>query len=317
MDFSNYIFRSHYQGDLINVPKPLSEKQKETLHAYRCKEKLTDKQKKDWHNLESKLNESEEYKLGETAKSLLTTIVWNEKYGIETKVKSKYFTKGIECEKQSRDMLSVLLGKILVADNNYKSNKWVKGQRDIADDDCIIDIKTSYSYNSFIKHLNEKNHEYYMRQMDNYMELWGIPQSIIAYVLVDTPYNLISDEIRRLDWKNNILTINGDVRENNINEVVELVRQHIYTEKGLDEFIEFINEKITIRKEWFNNFIEIPANDRIHLVEHEFNKIRIEQRNECLSLCREYMNIIKTNTKIKLNKWEQTTFQQQTTITTM
>lgn len=316
MDFSDYIFRSHYQGELVSVPKPLTNKQKETLYAFRSKEKLTDNQKKDWHSLENKLNESEVYKLGETAKSLLHTIVWNEKYGIETKVKSKYFTKGIECEKKARDMLSVLSGKILVADKTYKSNKWVKGQRDIADDDCIIDIKTSYSYNSFIKHLNEKNHEYYKRQMDNYMELWNIPQSIISYVLVDTPYKLISDEIRRLDWDENVLTINGDVRENKIIEVVELVKQHIYTEKGLDEFLDYINDKITIRKEWFADFVEIPANDRIHLVEHEYDKTRIEQRNECLNLCREYMNKIKTNTQIKLNKWEQTTFQQGTTITT-
>ncbi len=85
--------------------------------------------------------------------------------------------------------------------------------------------------------------------MDNYMELWNIPHSVIAYVLVDTPYKLISDEIRRLDWDENVLTINGDVRENKIQEVVELVKQHIYTEKGLDEFLDYINDKITIRKE--------------------------------------------------------------------
>ena len=55
MDFSDYIFRSHYQGELVSVPKPLTNKQKETLYAFRSKEKLTDNQKKDWHSLENKL----------------------------------------------------------------------------------------------------------------------------------------------------------------------------------------------------------------------------------------------------------------------
>ncbi|MBK8146534.1 MAG: hypothetical protein IPK62_16900 [Bacteroidetes bacterium] len=57
---------------MVSVPKPLTSKQKETLYAYRSKEELTDNQKKDWHSLENKLNESEVYKLGEKAKNLHT-----------------------------------------------------------------------------------------------------------------------------------------------------------------------------------------------------------------------------------------------------
>jgi len=41
--------------------------------------------------------------------------------------------------------------------------------------------------------------------------------------LVDTPFNLINDEIKRLDWKYNITDMNGDVRDEFIADVVELV----------------------------------------------------------------------------------------------
>lgn len=299
MDFSNYIFRCHYQGNLINVPKPLTQNQKETLEAYRVKEKLTEKQKKDWHELENKLNQSVEYKLSETAKKLLTDIFWNEKHGRITQLENKYFSKGIQVEKQSRDLLSEMFGVILTEDRERKSNEWVVGTRDIKHDEIIIDIKSSYSFNSFTNHLLENKHEHYFRQLDCYMELWGLKNSLIAYVLVDTPFNLIDDEIRRLDWKDNILNVNGDVYENKIEDVVALVQNHIYTEEGL---FDYTQQSATVKMEWFGNFKEIPKNERVHLIEHSFDPVRIEQRNECLSLCRDFMNNIKinNNTNFKL-----------------
>lgn len=299
MDFSNYIFRCHYQGNLINVPKPLTQNQKETLEAYRLKEKLTEKQKKDWHELENKFNQSSEYKLSETSKKLLTDIFWNEKHGRITRIENKYFSKGVQVEKQARDLLSEMFGIILTEDRERKSNKWVIGTRDIKHDDIIIDIKSSYSFNSFTNHLLENKHEHYFRQLDCYMELWGLKNSLIAYVLVDTPFNLIDDEIRRLDWKDNVLNVNGDVYENKIEDVVALVQNHIYTEKAL---FEYTQQSSTIKTEWFSNFKEIPKNERVHLIEHSFDPVRIEQRNECLSLCRDFLNNIKinNNTNFKL-----------------
>ena len=74
MQFDNYKFRCHYQGNLVSVPKPLTQNQKETLEAYRSKEKLTERQTKDWHDLEVKLNNSKNYSLSETAKNFLVEI---------------------------------------------------------------------------------------------------------------------------------------------------------------------------------------------------------------------------------------------------
>ena len=295
MDFSNYIFRSHYMGDLVSVPKPLTDNQTETLLAYRERingvgKQLTEKQKEDWHSLEYKLSESKKFSLTETAKNMCTNIVFHEKQGRNFKLETKYFDKGLETEKQGRDLISLVTGLKLTSDDERKTNSWVTGKRDIKHDDIIIDNKACFDFNTFNKHLLESKHEYYKRQLDNYMELWNINNSVIAYTLIDTPFKIINDEIRRKDWSKNILTIEGDVKDECIDEVVDLVQNHIYTRQGLEEFCQ---QSSNVRIEWFINFKEMKPVDRVHFVTHSFDKVRIEQRNECLRLCRDFMNTIK------------------------
>jgi len=294
MDFSKYIFRCHYQGNLVSVPKPLTINQNETLDTYNERinnggRPLTEKQKEDWHSLNTKLQESKIFKLSDTAKKTLSDIVFFEKYGRNYRLTNKYFDKGLAVEKEARDLISDILGQLLTSDNERKSNNWVKGLRDIKHDEIIIDNKACYNFETFNKHLTESNDEYYFRQLDCYMDLWGIKDSLLAYTLVDTPFRIIDDEIRRLNWSLNILTMDGDVIEDKIPFVVDLLQNHIYTRKGIEEYC---LQSPTIKIEWFNNFKEIPKKERVHFVNHSFDKVRIEQRNECLTLAREYMNNI-------------------------
>lgn len=295
MRFDNYIFRSHYQGSLVSVPKPLTENQKETLSEYRDRangigRKLTEKQIKDWHSLEHKENESNVYSLSQTAKNICTDIVFFEQYGRKFQLENKSFSKGLEVEKTSRDLISQVLAKNLTKSTQRKSNEWVSGEIDIEPQGAIIDIKSSFSFQSFNKHLIDSNIEFYKRQLDCYMELWGLNESLIAFTLVDTPNRLVEDEIRKLNWKETILNFEGEVYEQNIPDVVKLVENHIYTRKSLEHFCQASG---IVHIEWFDDFIEIPESKRVHLVPHYFEKERIQQRNECLKLCREFMNTVK------------------------
>ncbi len=74
MNFDNHIFRSHSVGTIVNVPKPLTANQAETLADYRKRANgegrpLTDNQKKTWHSLEHKYNQSQTYSLNEKDKT--------------------------------------------------------------------------------------------------------------------------------------------------------------------------------------------------------------------------------------------------------
>jgi hypothetical protein len=305
MDFSNYKFRCHYQGSLVSVPKPLTDNQSETLTAYRERingggKPLTEKQTTDWHSLETKLAESKVFKLNETAKKLCTEIVFNEKHGRKLTLENKYFDKGLLAEKDSRDLLSDVLGIMLIADESRKENDWVIGKRDIDNKDVIIDLKSTFSFDTFNKHLLESSEEYYFRQLDSYMDLWDIKESLLAFTLVDTPFSLIEDEIKRASYKKSLLTFDGEVKDENIDDVKKIVCQHIFTEKGIQDFCQ---QSGSIHIEWFDDFKEIPKSERVHLVPHSFDKIRIEQRNECLKLCREFMDTVKPQNNLQ---WKST-----------
>lgn len=289
MNFDKYLFRCSEVGHFICAPKPLTERQRETLQAYRAKEKLTEKQNTEWHSLESKAYEATQFKLTEGQKKLLAKVAAYATYGRRPDITTKYFTKGNEVEKKSRELLGEIMGVFLSQDSERLSNAYVTGKRDIKGD-IIIDIKSSYTLDTFRNHLVESASDIYLYQLDSYMDLWDAKESILAYCLIDTPGQLIEDEIRRLNWKEPILNFEGQVLDDKIEVVKDLVLEHIYTREGLEKFCQ---SSANVYIEWFTDFIEIPKHERVHLVYHAFDPVRIEVRNESIRKCREYMNEIK------------------------
>lgn len=305
MGFSNYIFRSSFVGNIVSVPKPLTNNQIKTLSDYSKKEKLTDKQKEDYISLQHRLNESKTYKLNEGAKKLLNQIVFFEKHGRISTLENDFLEKGTRVEKQSRDLMTKVLGIPLVKDDERRSNKWVTGKRDINTDSLVIDIKSKFDFTSFNNSLLDSSNEIYLRQLDCYMELWDVKDAILCHVLVDTPSDLILNRLKKLQWEHVILDIghsdfiDGVISSDySIELVVKEVQNHIYTRDGLEAFC---NEFQSIKLDWFADFKEIPESERIHMIPHSFDKVRIEQRNECIRLAREYMNTVQPiNNIIKL-----------------
>lgn len=295
MDFSKYKFRCHYQGNLVSVPKPLGETAMTDLTQYRERKNgigksLTEKQDEKLIELEYKFLMSTKYELSTTAKKTLTEIVFSEKFGRRYQMENKYFEKGSFVEKESRDLLSDVLGIRLTADKERKSNDWVNGERDIKNSKVIIDIKSTYDFVTFSKHIIDSEEENYFRQLDCYMELWDIKDSLLAFVLTDTPIDILNREITNTNYKKKLIDENGNAFDSKIPELKRIVENHIFSRQRLEEFC---HQSGTIRLEWFNDFKEISIKDRVHLVPHQFDKIRIEQRNECLRLGREFMNTIK------------------------
>lgn len=292
MDFSKYVFRSHMVGKIIDVPKPLTVNQFKMLTDYRLRfhgegRPLTDKQKIELTSLEHRYNQSKEFKLTDSTKILLSELAFAENHGRKVSINSPKLTKGNEVEKESRDLLSRVTGLFLTACNERKTNEWVTGAIDINPKKVIIDVKSSWSWESYSKILQDKPNEIYLRQGDSYMDLWNLKDFLLCHTLVDTPFNLIDNEIKREDWKSNILTMDGDVRDESIEIIKEIITDHIFSRKGLEEYC---HQSSTIHLEWFDDFVEIPEESRVHMIPHSFDPVRIEQRNECIILAREHMN---------------------------
>lgn len=305
MDFSNYIFRSHMVGNIISAVKPLTANQFELLTTYSERKSgngkpLTEKQDKELTSLQNKQNEANVCKLTDGAKGLLSNIVFYEKFGRKKLLENQYLEKGIIAEKQSRDLLSNVLGVFLTEDTERKSNDWVTGKRDIKSDVIITDIKTKYDFESFAKSLVDATSELYLCQLDCYMDLWNLPDSLLCHALVDTPEDLITSALRKDGFKKNFFNDSGDIREESISDVVSLISNHIYTREGLESYCD---KSSNVYIEWFDDFVEIPEKDRIHMVAHSYQKERIEQRNESIQLAREYMNTVKPlNNIIEINE---------------
>lgn len=292
MDFSNYLFRAHMVGKIIDVPKPLTPNQDKMFNDYLLRAKgegrmLTENQQKELVSLQHKYNESQVYKLNDSTKKALAELAFAEKYKRRVEINSPYLRKGIEVEKDARDILTRVSGIFFTASEERKWNNWVTGAIDIEPDNVIIDIKSTFSWQSFCNILQDKPNEIYLRQGDSYMDLWNVKDFLLCHVLTDSPHKIIEGELRSYDYQNNILDMDGCVRDNSIDEVKNVVSNHIFSRQGLEEFCQY---STVVNIEWFNDFREIPEQERVHMVSHSFDKVRIEQRNECISLAREYMN---------------------------
>lgn len=296
MNFDNYKFRSHWVGNIVSVPRPLTNDQSQTLVEYRKRKSgdgkpLTPNQEKTLTELEYKELKSKEYRLTDGQKKLLNELYFYEKYSRRKDLDIKFFKKGLEVEKSARDLLSKITGLYLTHNPENRSNDWVTGVTDVLPNNgVIIDIKSAWSFESYSNILMDSSNEKYLRQLDCYMELWQCETSLLCHVLIDTPFQIINDEIRRQAYKYQWTDFEGDIKEEFIQDVVDLVSNHIYSREALETFV---LESINLNIEWFNDFVEVPEHDRVHMITHSYDSGRIEQRNECIKIAREYLNTVK------------------------
>ena len=168
-----------------------------------------------------------------------------------------------------------------------KSNEFFTGECDITFYK-VRDIKSSWNLDSFPMEAEEIPTKLYVWQLDVYMCLFNYKRSELIYCLVDTPTRLVEDELRRSDWKFNVFNGEGNVNDNMIPLVVEIVSNLIYTKKGLKDFLK--ETSFGIKATWFEHFIEIPEEVRIKIYKHNYSEERINQMKEMVKLAREYMN---------------------------
>lgn len=135
--------------------------------------------------------------LSETAKSMLTLWYKEQLYGRKKEIASKYMTKGNECEDASIEYLNTLYSTNYKKNEDHFGDDYIHGTPDIITEDEILDIKSSWGFDTFpLFSSNLPNKDYYA-QVQGYMHLTGKRKGSIVYVLMDTPNELIAQE-----WKN-------------------------------------------------------------------------------------------------------------------
>lgn len=289
-DFSNYKFRCHAVGKLMTgVSVGLTPKQEETFQAYDARykgegRKLTENQQADYFALGAKKKAKPE--LSVTAKNYLKELWRSEFLGRTNHVMSKYIDKGLMVESQAITSYSGISGMPFFKNKERKSNDYLTGCPDNTYGK-IRDIKSSWSLDTFPltdKGVENKDYDW---QLQSYMDLWNYEESELIYCLVDTPFHMIEDELRRMDWKHDIFDMAGDVRKSRIDLIQETIPKHIFTHKGLEEFCQ---QSASIRIEWFDDFVPIPDELRVKKFHVNRDKKMIETLYEQIKKARAYMN---------------------------
>jgi hypothetical protein len=131
--------------------------------------------------------------LSQTAKSYIIQLAKENFYGYRTELNNKYVLKGLEQEQDSIDLLNAVRFEKYVKNQERASNEYLTGCCDIITEDLILDLKTSWSLDTFpatsyeLKDLND-----YEWQGRAYMYLYDRPTFELCYVMVSTHPEFLS-----------------------------------------------------------------------------------------------------------------------------
>jgi hypothetical protein len=153
--------------------------------------------------------------LSETAKTFIEDVFREKEYGIYKDISSRYTDKGIQMEDEAIQLAGNVLGWDLNVNKNEErlKNEWITGIPDINTETLLADIKCSWSGSTFPFFDTELPNKDYFWQLQGYMMLTGHLQAELVYCLMNTPQQIVEDEVRRMHWKLNLLEESLNVRD--------------------------------------------------------------------------------------------------------
>ena len=201
--------------------------------------------------------------LSQTTKTYLQELAVEEIYGIRKEFSSRYTDKGNEVEELSialcNDVLN--LGFIYKNEENY-SNDWISGTPDVNTDEILLDVKSSWDATTFPFFDTELKNKEYFYQLQGYLWLTNKTEALLCYCLIDTPLQIVEDEIRREHWKASLIEESLDLRafvqaKHTFGHIPKEKRLKTFKIAKDNEVIEAIKTRIEECREYYNNLIQI------------------------------------------------------------
>jgi hypothetical protein len=200
--------------------------------------------------------------LSQTAKTYIQELALENLYGIRKEFNSRYTDKGNLVEDESIQLAASVLDLEFVFKNEeYFSNDYIKGTPDVVGSNFILDVKSSWTGSTFPFFETECPNKDYYYQLMAYLWLTGKDTAILAYCLVNTPEDIVLDEIRRASWIKKELEI-SEATEAEVRRQHEF--DHIPNERRVKAFliekdeqvIEQMKDKIEQAREYYNQIIQ-------------------------------------------------------------
>ncbi len=132
--------------------------------------------------------------LSQTAKSYIIQKAKEDFFEYRSELNNKYITKGLAQEQDSINLLNLVRLEDYKKNEERVENEWLSGCCDIITDTSIIDIKTSWSLDTFPATTYElKDTSDYEWQGRAYMWLYDMPSFELCYVMVTTAPEIMGE----------------------------------------------------------------------------------------------------------------------------
>jgi len=140
------------------------------------------------------------------------------------------------------------------------TNDYLTGTPDVNTNEILLDVKCSWDATTFPFFESECPNKDYYYQLQGYMWLTGKDEALLCYCLVNTPFQIVEDEVRREHWKQGLIDESLDVRDfvqskHNFDHIPKEKRVKVFKIAKDESVIEQIKERIELARVYYNNLI--------------------------------------------------------------
>ena len=199
--------------------------------------------------------------LSKTAKTYIQELVLEHKYGIKKEFWSRYTDKGNEVEDEAISFVNDVLDLGFIYKNEERfENDFISGVPDVNTNEILLDVKSSWDATTFPFFETEMPNKDYYYQLQGYMWLTGKDEALLCYCLVNTPFQIVEDEVRREHWKQGLIDESLDVRDfvqskHNFDHIPKEKRVKVFKIAKDEETIEKIKQRVEECREYYNNLL--------------------------------------------------------------
>ena len=178
--------------------------------------------------------------LSETAKSYIKKKAKEHYFGFSSSITTKPMIKGKDWEEESIALVNQVRGSFYIKNKERFENEFLTGEPDIILDDCIIDVKTSWSLETWPATPGEGVNKDYMWQLFAYCWLLDKQEAELIYCMIDT------DDLLLGDWDNRSI--------HKVSHIDPTKRITVLKYAMLDEYIDQMKEKLSASTEYYNEY---------------------------------------------------------------
>ena len=200
--------------------------------------------------------------LSQTAKTYIQELVLEHKYGIRKEFWSRYTDKGNQVEDEAISFVNEVLELGFIYKNEERfENDFITGVPDVNTKEILLDVKCSWDATTFPFFDSEIPNKDYYYQLQGYMYLTGKTESLLCYCLMNTPFEIVEDEVRREHWRLQKLEEDVEVRDfvqkkHNFDHIPSERRIKVFNVERDETVIWQIQEKIELAREYYNQLME-------------------------------------------------------------